>query len=400
MELTISLPHGEERVAMAGTAERNFKIIRESLGVNLWARNGAVRISGEREAVGQAARVLEFLSDAAKRKHPMTREQLLDSIAAVTRGLAPGGQASGAAVSAGGGDGSMSNGAALDGYRSGRTVRPQTPGQKQYVQAIAGHDLTVCTGPAGTGKTYLAVATAVHLLKHARVRKLVLVRPAVEAGEKLGFLPGTMQDKVHPYLRPLLDALNDVMDFEQVQRFMACDVIEIVPLAFMRGRTLNDSMIILDEAQNATKTQMLMFLTRLGHGSKMVVTGDTSQIDLEDPRESGLIDAARRLRRVKGVAMLTLGQGDIVRHDLVQWIVEAYAPGGTAAPIPAWPRRGARGSWAAEDAGDLPTARGPKRAIGTGSDGSTDAVLGETQARRSEAADAGATVSDRGSLDE
>ncbi|MFK7789109.1 MAG: PhoH family protein, partial [Phycisphaeraceae bacterium] len=179
-------------------------------------------------------------------------------------------------------------------------------------------------GPAGTGKTYLAVAAAVSMLKRGQIRKLVLVRPAVEAGEKLGFLPGTLQDKVNPYLRPLLDALHDMMPFEQIERFMAVDLIEIVPLAFMRGRTLNDACIICDEAQNTTKSQMLMFLTRLGHGSKMIVTGDTSQIDLDDPRDSGLIDAVRRLRRTKGIAMCTLDGTDIVRHSLVQRVVEAY----------------------------------------------------------------------------
>jgi phosphate starvation-inducible PhoH-like protein len=209
-------------------------------------------------------------------------------------------------------------------YLPGKVVRPKTEGQKAYIDALHKHDLTFCIGPAGTGKTYLAVAAAVSMLKAGEVRKLVLVRPAVEAGEKLGFLPGTMQDKVNPYLRPLLDALHDMMEFEQIERFMAHDLIEIVPLAFMRGRTLNDALIILDEAQNSTKSQMLMFLTRLGHGGKMVVTGDASQIDLDDPRDSGLVDAARRLKRVKGVAFCTLDGADIVRHSLVQRIVEAY----------------------------------------------------------------------------
>src|SRR5690606_13486138 len=181
----------------------------------------------------------------------------------------------------------------LDVFLTGKRVKPLTEGQRAYLQAIHSHDLVFCVGPAGTGKTYLAVAAAVAMLKRGDVRKLVLARPAVEAGERLGFLPGTMQEKVHPYLRPLLDALHDMMEFDQVQRYMASDLIEIVPLAFMRGRTLNDSLIILDEAQNTTEVQMLMFLTRLGHGSKMIVTGDTSQIDLEDPRESGLVDAIR-----------------------------------------------------------------------------------------------------------
>ena len=233
------------------------------------------------------------------------------------------GESAAAAVASGGGGG-VGNPEAMSVFLAGKTVRPKTAAQLDYVTAIHEHDLTFCIGPAGTGKTYLAVAAAVAMLKLGQVRKLVLVRPAVEAGEKLGFLPGTLQDKVNPYLRPLLDALHDMMEFEHIERFMAHDLIEIVPLAFMRGRTLNDSVIILDEAQNTTRAQMLMFLTRLGHGGKMVVTGDASQIDLDDPRDSGLIDAAHRLRHVKGVAMRTLTGTDIVRHSLVQRIVEAY----------------------------------------------------------------------------
>ncbi|MBH06746.1 MAG: phosphate starvation-inducible protein PhoH [Phycisphaeraceae bacterium] len=215
----------------------------------------------------------------------------------------------------------------LDVYLPGRRIKALTFGQQHYLETILDHDLTLCTGPAGTGKTYMAVAVAVAMLKAGQVRRIALVRPAVEAGEKLGFLPGDMQQKVNPYLRPLLDALHDMMDLDQVQRFIANDVIEIIPLAFMRGRTLNDTMIILDEAQNTTRGQMLMFLTRLGHASKMVVTGDTTQIDLEDPNQCGLIDALRRLRHVSGVTMVSLVQADIVRHDLVQRIVQAYGDG-------------------------------------------------------------------------
>jgi phosphate starvation-inducible PhoH-like protein len=341
LELTISLPYGDQRHGVVGAAERNLKIIRETLGVNVAARNGTVRISGDDEAVNQAASVLEQLSHAARRGKPADRRQLLDLIAMIgqqpTRSPRP--------YPARNDDMNMSDltrprpvmpnplaghqvdgpdSESLDVYLTGRTVRALTEGQKAYIEALSQHDLTFCMGPAGTGKTYLAVAAAVSMLKSGQVRKLVLVRPAVEAGEKLGFLPGNMQEKVNPYLRPLLDALHDMMEFEQIQRFMACDLIEIIPLAFMRGRTLNDSMIILDEAQNTTRSQMLMFLTRLGHGSKMAVTGDTSQIDLEDPRESGLIDAARRLRRVNGVAFVTLAASDIVRHSLVQRIVDCY----------------------------------------------------------------------------
>ncbi len=328
MELTISLPEGDQRIALVGAAERNLKIIRESLGVAITARNGNLKVSGESDAVGRAANVLEALGDAARRHRTIERQQLLDLIANSSRrshnaAIVMGGVHPIGPGRAAGGNFAASDGG-LDVYSRGRRVAAITEGQRHYLDAIEHHDLTFCIGPAGTGKTYLAVAAAAAMLKRGSVRKLVLVRPAVEAGEKLGFLPGDMQAKVNPYLRPLLDALHDMMDFEQIQRFMACDLIEVIPLAFMRGRTLNDSLIILDEAQNTTKAQMMMFLTRLGHGSKMIVTGDTSQIDLPDPRQSGLIDSVRRLRRVKGIAMVTLEQSDIVRHNLVQRIVEAY----------------------------------------------------------------------------
>ncbi|MEM8494989.1 MAG: PhoH family protein [Planctomycetota bacterium] len=335
MELTIQLPPGDAGMGVTGPAERNLKIVREALGVTLVARNGALRVSGEPRPVGQAAHVLELLTEAAEHRRPMSRQQLLDAIAlAATMDAGRTAAApefgtepirSPARTSDPANDERLPLGAGgLDVYLPGKRVRAMTQGQRAYLGAMLEHDLTFCMGPAGTGKTYLATAAATAMLKRGEVRKLVLVRPAVEAGEKLGFLPGSMQEKVNPYLRPLLDALHDMMEYEQLQRFMAVDLIEIVPLAFMRGRTLNDACIILDEAQNTTRAQMLMFLTRLGHGSKMVVTGDTSQIDLEDPSSSGLIDAVRRLRRTKGVGMVTLDGSDIVRHHLVQRIVEAY----------------------------------------------------------------------------
>ena len=305
---------------MTGSAEQNLKLIREALGVRVAARNGSVKISGDREAVTRAAHLVNQLAAAAERGRPLTRQQLLDLIAQVHRAPAPTPAETGSAQS----QSHVSPEQGLDVYLTGRRVSAMTDGQLDYLKAICDHDLTFCCGPAGTGKTYLAVAAAVSMLRHNHVRKIVLVRPAVEAGEKLGFLPGSMQEKINPYLRPLLDALHDMMDFEHIQRFMSCDVIEIIPLAFMRGRTLNDAMVILDEAQNTTRAQMLMFLTRMGHGSKLVVTGDTSQIDLDEPQESGLIDAARRLRRIKGVGFVTLARSDIVRHNLVQRIVQAY----------------------------------------------------------------------------
>ena len=328
MEMTIQLPPGPSRVAVTGPSERNLKLVREALGVRLACRDESIKLSGESDAVGRAARVFERLTQSAKRGCAMSRQEVFDAIAET------GGDN---AIAAAPGEGSSREGGKgtplgddLDVYLTGKKVKPATEGQRRYLRAILDHDLTLCCGPAGTGKTYLAVAAAVAMLRRGQARKLVLVRPAVEAGEKLGFLPGTMQEKVNPYLRPLLDALHDMMEFEQIQRFMACDLIEIVPLAFMRGRTLNDAVVILDEAQNTTRSQMLMFLTRLGHGSKMVVTGDTSQIDLEEPRDSGLVDAVRRLGRVGGVASITLAGGDIVRHNLVQRIIKAYGGDNTA----------------------------------------------------------------------
>jgi phosphate starvation-inducible PhoH-like protein len=186
------------------------------------------------------------------------------------------------------------------------------------------NDLVFAIGPAGTGKTYLAVAVAVTLLRQGAIKKIVLVRPAVEAGEKLGFLPGDIAAKINPYLRPLLDALNDMMEPEQAKRYMENDIIEIAPLAFMRGRTLNQAVIILDEGQNTTVPQMQMFLTRMGHGSKIIVTGDVTQVDLPRPTRSGLIDAVRRLERIDHIAVIHLTEADIVRHPLVQAIVKAY----------------------------------------------------------------------------
>ena len=308
MELTITLPQEVDRVALLGSAERNLKLIREALGVSISARDDTVRLSGEGSSVNLAAEVLSELTEAARRKRPLSRQDVLERIHNLSREE----------------EDDPTRGPRLSVYTRGRRVEPKTEGQAAYVEAIAGHDLVFCSGPAGTGKTYLAVAAVVSMLKQGQVRKLVLARPAVEAGEKLGFLPGDMQQKVNPYLRPLLDALADMMSWEQVQRFLHSDLIEIVPLAFMRGRTLNDAAIILDEAQNSTTSQMMMFLTRMGQGSKMIVTGDTSQTDLEDPGQSGLVDAAGRLRQIPGIAFVTLSRQDIVRHTLVDRIVQAY----------------------------------------------------------------------------
>lgn len=322
VEVTIRVPTGAGRHGVAGSGERNLKMIRETLGVNVTAREDFVRLSGDGAAVRVAQSVIERLG----RSPSLTRQQVLDLIAEEggrqrTQGWGEGGGLDSRRIETTPWDGRLSV------YAGGRAVVPKTPNQQVYLDAIRDHDLVLAVGPAGTGKTYLAVAAAVHLLRTDRVKRLILTRPAVEAGEKLGFLPGDMQAKVNPYLRPLLDALHDMMDFGTIRRFMDSDVVEIVPLAFMRGRTLNNAMIILDEAQNATRTQMQMFLTRMGHGSKMVVAGDVTQVDLPDPAESGMIDAIRRLRRVRGVGLVGFEGGDVVRHALVQRVIEAYGHG-------------------------------------------------------------------------
>ncbi len=222
-------------------------------------------------------------------------------------------------------NGSKTNGGGeIDIQHAGRRIKPRTPGQAEYVEAIRSHDLTFATGPAGCGKTYLAVATAVEALRAGQIRKIVLVRPAVEAGESLGFLPGDLRAKLNPYLRPLMDALGEMVDYDQARNLMEQDVIEVIPLAYMRGRTLNDAFIILDEAQNTTVAQMKMFLTRMGEQSKMVVSGDATQQDLPRGVTSGLRDAIRRLAKIDAIGMVRLQASDIVRHRLVQRIVEAY----------------------------------------------------------------------------
>lgn len=312
MEVTINMPAGHDSIGVTGSGERNLKIIREALGVSVSSRDGVIRVRGDEPELGIARRVLDELLRRAKAGQPVSREEMLGLVSAEA------GRTRQAGGPRGGWDGRLRV------YANGQPIEPKTENQRFYLDAISRHDLTFAFGPAGTGKTYLAVAAAVHLLREGAVTRVILCRPAVEAGEKLGFLPGDLEAKVNPYLRPLLDALHDMMEYRDLRRFLESDVVEVVPLAFMRGRTLNGAVIILDEAQNATKGQMKMFLTRMGHGSKMIVTGDTTQIDLPDPAESGLIDAVRRLRRVPGVATVALAGEDVVRHKLVQRIVEAY----------------------------------------------------------------------------
>jgi phosphate starvation-inducible PhoH-like protein len=321
VEITIRVPEGVDRTALFGSADGHLKMIRETLGVNMTARGDAVRVRGERESVHAAQTVMERLIESALRRRTPTRRDVLAMLAdeGLRQSLGRGMNGNGHGALVDGPDG-------LDVYAAGRRIEPRSENQAFYVEAMRTHDLVIATGPAGTGKTYLAVAAAIHMLKTGRVKKAILARPAVEAGEKLGFLPGDQFAKVNPYLRPLLDALNDMLDYATIKRFMAADIVEVVPLAYMRGRTLNDAAIILDEAQNTTRGQMQMFLTRMGQRSKMIVTGDTTQVDLPEPTESGLLDAIRRLRRVKGVALCTLDRADVVRHELVQRIIDAYAP--------------------------------------------------------------------------
>jgi phosphate starvation-inducible PhoH-like protein len=309
LELTITLEDAGKRAALFGSADRHLRLIRGALGVQISARESTLKVSGTARAVGQAARVIEDLQRMLRDRDHLTDEQVSEIITYT-------GQQS---------DAKNGNGEAIEVYIRTANIQPRTDGQKTYLESIQQNDLVFCVGPAGSGKTYLAVAMAVSMLKTGVIHRVVLVRPAVEAGEKLGFLPGDMQAKVNPYLRPLFDAMYDMMPYEQVARFLANDIIEIAPLAFMRGRTLNNAAIILDEAQNTTVSQMLMFLTRLGHNSKMIVTGDDSQVDLEHPESSGMTDALRRLSGVDGIGMIRLSERDIVRHRLVQNIVTAYA---------------------------------------------------------------------------
>ena len=297
-----------------GPGDRHLRTIRSTFSVQITARESSIKLSGRNESVSKAASVFETLQARLRAGEAIDDDDVAQAI-----------------VSAGA-TSQKDNGRAIEVYAPNVVIVPKTEGQAAYVDAIRQNDLTFCIGPAGTGKTYLAVAVCVGLLKSRAMRRLILVRPAVEAGEKLGYLPGDMQAKVNPYLRPLFDAMHDMMSFEQTKRFMENDVIEVIPLAFMRGRTLNNSAVILDEAQNATPAQMLMVLTRLGHNSKRIVTGDASQTDLPNRQTSGVVDAIRRLKGIKNIGIVHLDRADIVRHRLVQAVVKAYEDGETNSP--------------------------------------------------------------------
>jgi phosphate starvation-inducible PhoH-like protein len=290
----------EEALLVCGQRDLNLRLVGEAYKVTVTARDGDIRIRGEEKAVEEAIGTLE-------------------SVLALVR--------CGAAVP----EGFVARAVQVSGEPrevKGAARWARSKGQGRYVQALATRDVVCCIGPAGTGKTYLAVKMAVESLRTGSIRRLVLCRPAVEAGEKLGYLPGDLYAKVNPYLRPLYDALNEILDYDQVKRYLEREVVEVIPLAYMRGRTLSNSFIILDEGQNTTPAQLKMFLTRMGEGSKIVVTGDVTQIDLQGG-PSGLVEASRILKDVEGIAWVYLGRGDIVRHPLVRRIVEAYEREGT-----------------------------------------------------------------------
>ncbi len=303
---TITLEDRDEAVQLFGQRDAYLRMVRDALAVRLIARGDTLTIDGPAEQVDQAERVFQQLRKVLQQNQQVQPEDVRTALAVVQRGDERNGLGS------------------LGITEGGRHLRPRTDGQARYVQAMRDNDVILCIGPAGTGKTYLAVAQAVTLLRQNAIRRIVLVRPAVEAGERLGFLPGDISAKVNPYLRPLFDALNDMMDPEQVKRYLENDVIEIAPLAFMRGRTLNQAVIILDEGQNTSIPQMRMFLTRMGHGSKIIVTGDITQVDLPPTMRSGLADAVHRLKGIERIGIVYLDEGDIVRHPLVQRIVGAY----------------------------------------------------------------------------
>ncbi len=303
---TIAVVDSKRLLTIFGPRDQHLRRIRSTLGVGVSARDDSIQIEGEEPAVLRATHVFEQLDKIAREQGAVEAEDVAALLAVATGEKPP------------------AHHAPIEVHRVGRQVQPRSDGQAAYVKAIKDNDVVLCAGPAGSGKTFLAVAMAVAALRTEEVRKIVLVRPAVEAGESLGFLPGDLQAKINPYLRPLMDALREMMDYDVLKRLTEQDVIEMIPLAYMRGRTLNNAFIILDEAQNTTISQMKMFLTRLGMGSKMVISGDTTQIDLPANRSSGLIDAMNRLQDVRGCCRVRLGGKDIVRHPLVQRIVEAY----------------------------------------------------------------------------
>ena len=310
IERTMAVDRMEYIISVFGSFDQNLRIIETELGVKVSDRESELKISGEPENVLFAEKAIEGLLSLAARGESIDAQNVRYIIKLVT-----------------GGRGDKISELARDVVcvtAKGKPIKPKTLGQKQYVDAISNNTITLGVGPAGTGKTYLAVASAVAAFRDKAVNRIILTRPAVEAGERLGFLPGDLQSKVDPYLRPLYDALFDMLGAETYNKYLERGNIEVAPLAYMRGRTLDDSFIILDEAQNTSKEQMKMFLTRIGFGSKVVITGDVTQIDLPADKTSGLKDAMRVLRNIDDIEICMLSGADVVRHVLVQKIVEAY----------------------------------------------------------------------------
>ena len=310
IEQTISIERMEEAASVFGSFDENLKLIERELGVGVVSRDGELKVSGEGEAVMHAVKALEGLLSLAGRGEPINEQNVRYVIELVRTGSE-------------GRIGELARDVLCVTVR-GKPIKAKTIGQKKYVEAIKKNTVTLGVGPAGTGKTYLAVAAAVAAFRAKEVNRIILTRPAVEAGERLGFLPGDLQSKVDPYLRPLYDALFEMLGPESYQKYVERGNIEVAPLAYMRGRTLDDSFIILDEAQNTSREQMKMFLTRLGFGSKIVITGDVTQIDLPDGKPSGLKEAMRVLKGVEDIAICTLSGADVVRHVIVQRIIKAY----------------------------------------------------------------------------
>jgi phosphate starvation-inducible PhoH-like protein len=308
---------GADPLTLAGVNDANLIELSRLGGVRVGLRGDIMAITGPAEFVERAAGIAQRMIEAARQRRDLTPDDVLRMGDAVDRGGHDDDDDNGGASDNGGPR------IALPGIR--KVIQAKTPGQAEYMKKMQDNDIVVGIGPAGTGKTYLAVAAAVDALTRKRVRRIVLARPAVEAGENLGFLPGDLQAKIDPYLRPLYDALDEMMPFERIQRALEQRVIEVAPLAFMRGRTLGDSFVIVDEAQNATAMQMKMLLTRLGVNSKMVITGDKTQVDLPKPESSGLLQVERILPGIEGIAFHYFNETDVVRHRLVREIVKAYA---------------------------------------------------------------------------
>jgi phosphate starvation-inducible PhoH-like protein len=308
--LRLSIPVSKGIEAFFGTRDENIRLLERNLGVRCFLRDNQLELEGDDNAVARTKAILEDFQAIQQEGHTVSSADLNSLLKIVTQDS----KSSLRSLYHGGRQRSLGK----------KNLNPKTPTQRMYLDAIEKHDLTFGIGPAGTGKTYLAVGMAVIALLNKQVSRIILTRPAVEAGEKLGFLPGTMQEKIDPYLRPLYDALYDMVDAERIERLLEKNTIEVAPIAFMRGRTLNDAYIIVDESQNCTPDQMKMILTRLGFNSKMVVTGDITQIDLPGGKRSGLIEVTEVLKGVEGVAFIHFKEADVVRHSLVQRIVRAY----------------------------------------------------------------------------